>query len=90
MLAQSTAKQQYGLTDGDLKKLGSLRRSNPQRKDWHPMQLFLEAQVKEASQLKHGGTEGVEERQRARLDQRLQDRLKVSRLIALVRLGDRR
>jgi hypothetical protein len=77
---QSAAKQQFGLTDGDLKKLGSVRRANPQRKDWHPMQLFMRAQVAEASRQKHGGGEGgeaAEERQRARLEAKLQGRIQV-------------
>lgn len=33
------------MSDGDLAKLGSLRKSNPHKADWTPMQLFLESQV---------------------------------------------
>lgn len=42
---QSTAKQRYYLTDGDLKRLGFLRKPNPHKKDWQPMHLYLESQV---------------------------------------------
>lgn len=43
---QTAAKQRYAVTDGDLKKLGSLRRANVQNKSWQPMHLFLESQVR--------------------------------------------
>lgn len=33
------------LTDGDLKKLGSITRSNPRRKDWSAMRLYLQSQA---------------------------------------------
>lgn len=33
------------MSDGDLAKLGSLRKANPHKADWTPMQLFLESQV---------------------------------------------
>lgn len=42
---QGTAKELYVVTDGDLKKLGSLSKSNPHKKDWSQMRLFLESQV---------------------------------------------
>jgi len=44
-VAQSSAKENYQLTDGDLKKLGSVTRSNPRKKDWSAMRLFLQSQV---------------------------------------------
>ena len=34
------------LTDGDLKKLGSLSKSNPQKKEWTAMKLYLLEQVR--------------------------------------------
>ena len=34
------------LTDGDLKKLGSLSKSNPQKKEWSAMKLYLLEQVR--------------------------------------------
>ena len=43
--SQSTAKQTYSVSDGNLAKLGSLRKANPHKADWTPMQLFLESQV---------------------------------------------
>ena len=43
---QSTAKQTYSVSDADLAKLGSLRKANPHKADWTPMQLFLESQVR--------------------------------------------
>lgn len=33
------------LTDGDLKKLGSISRANPRKKDWSAMRLYLQSQV---------------------------------------------
>ena len=44
-LPQSTARDRYSLTDGDLKGQGSLRKANPHKRDWQPMQLFMESQV---------------------------------------------
>jgi len=34
------------LTDSDLKKLGSLSKSNPQKKEWSAMKLYLLEQVR--------------------------------------------
>lgn len=42
---QSSAKENYMLTDGDLKKLGSISRNNPRKKDWSAMRLYLQSQV---------------------------------------------
>ena len=42
---QSSAKENYLLTDGDLKKLGSITRNNPRKKDWSAMRLYLQSQV---------------------------------------------
>ena len=39
------------LTDGDLKKLGSVTRSNPHKKDWSAMRLFLQSQVQRTAHL---------------------------------------
>ena len=44
-LPQSTAKQLYLLTDGDLKKLGSIQKENPHKKQWNPMRLYMQSQV---------------------------------------------
>ena len=44
-MLQSSAKENYQLTDGDLKKLGSVTRSNPRKKDWSAMRLYLASQV---------------------------------------------
>lgn len=76
LISKSTAKQTYQLTDGDMSKLGSIKRSNPHRKDWQPMRLYLESQVREVAFGKHGGVEGIEARARAVLDAKLQTRLK--------------
>ena len=45
-MLQSSAKGNYMLTDGDLKKLGSISRNNPRKKDWSAMRLYLQSQVK--------------------------------------------
>lgn len=42
---QSSAKENYMLTDGDLRKLGSISRANPRKKDWSAMRLYLQSQV---------------------------------------------
>jgi DNA repair protein len=76
LISKSTAKQSYQLTDGDISKLGSVKRSNPHKKDWQPMRLYLESQVREVAFEKHGGAEGIEARARAVLDAKLQTRIK--------------
>jgi hypothetical protein len=76
LISKSTAKQTYQLTDGDISKLGSVKRANPHRKDWQPMRLYLESQVREIAYTKHGGAEGIEARARAVLDAKLQTRLR--------------
>lgn len=43
---QSSARAQFMLSDNDLSKLGSLRRKNPNHKDWQPMQLYMLSQVR--------------------------------------------
>jgi hypothetical protein len=43
---QSTAKELYLVTDGDLKKLGCLTRANPQHKDWAPLKLYMQSQAR--------------------------------------------
>ena len=48
---QGNAKEQYCLTDTDLKKLGSLTKSNPQKKEWSAMKLYLVEQASAASYL---------------------------------------
>ncbi|KAI7840828.1 hypothetical protein COHA_005474 [Chlorella ohadii] len=75
-LLQSTAKQSYSVSDGDLAKLGSLRKSNPHKADWTPMQLFLESQVARLAHDKFGGAEQLQEHQRARADAKLQSKLR--------------
>ncbi len=44
-MVQSTAKQLYLLTDGDLKKVGSIQKENPHKKEWNPMRLYMQSQV---------------------------------------------
>ena len=44
-IIQSAAKEIYMLTEGDLKKLGSISRANPHKKDWSAMRLYLQSQV---------------------------------------------
>lgn len=74
-MMQSTAKQQYSLSDGELSKLGSLQRNNPHRKDWQPMKLYMEDQVRELAISKYGGIEQLEEHKKAVLNKKLQSRL---------------
>ena len=42
---QSTAKDTFLLTDRDLRHLGFISKSNPQRKQWSEMKLYLRLQV---------------------------------------------
>jgi len=77
---QSTAKQQYLLSDNDLRNAPCLRRANPHRKDWQPMKLYLESHVQEIAFEKYGGQEGLEKEARGRVCRKLEARLKVGRL----------
>jgi hypothetical protein len=73
---QSTAKRKYLLTDGELKKLGFLKRKNPHKPDWQPMQLLLESQVQQIAQEKHGGEQAIEQKVKESLDRKLQARVR--------------
>ena len=44
--AQGNAKEQYCLTDGDMKRLGSVSKANPQRKEWSAMKLYMLEQAR--------------------------------------------
>lgn len=74
---QSTAKQQYLLTDGDLKDLGYIERKNPRKNDWHPMRLYMESQVRDVAYTKYGGQAGLEQEAREKVSKKLEMRLKV-------------
>lgn len=43
---QARAKETYGVTDGDLKSLGSMTKANPKNKSWQDMRLYLQSQVR--------------------------------------------
>jgi hypothetical protein len=45
LISRSNAKQQFLLTDRDLRPLGSLERPNPQNQRWAGMRLYLASQV---------------------------------------------
>ena len=74
-VSKTTAKQQYLLTDADLKLLKSMERKNPQHADWTAMKLYLERQVQEISYKKYGGQEGLEEEARRRVSKKLDKRI---------------
>lgn len=76
LITKSTAKQLYLLTDGDLKKVGSIQKDNPHKKEWNPMRLYMQSQVEEASYKKYGGFDGVQEARRQQLDLQAASRLK--------------
>lgn len=76
LIPKSTAKQLYLLTDGDLKKLGSIEKPNPHKKEWNPMRLYMQSQVEEASYKKYGGFDGVQEARRQQLDAQASARMK--------------
>ena len=77
MELQTTAKQQYLLTDGDLRPLGSLERKNPRKKDWNPMKLYMESQVKDVAYAKYGGQAGLEWEARVKVSKKLESRIQV-------------
>lgn len=74
-ILQSAAKTQYFLADGDFKTLGYVRRKNPHKRDWQPMKLYMESQIREIAFAKHGGEDGIEAKARQLLDNKLQTRL---------------
>ncbi|KAL4448613.1 hypothetical protein ABPG75_005832 [Micractinium tetrahymenae] len=76
LITKSTAKQQYSVGDADLARLGSLRKANPHKKDWQAMHLYMESQVARLAHDKHGGEEGLQQHQQAKLDKQLESRLK--------------
>lgn len=76
LIPKSTAKQLYLLTDGDLKKLGSIQKDNPHKKEWNAMRLYMQSQVEEASYTKYGGFDGVQEARRQQLDAQAATRMK--------------
>lgn len=45
MTLQGNAKQKYAVTDGDLQRLGTLEKPNPQYKQGAPMHLYVEYQA---------------------------------------------
>ncbi|CAL5221497.1 g3700 [Coccomyxa viridis] len=74
LIAKGNAKSLYMLTDGDLKKLGTLSKTNPQNKQWAPLKLYLLSQIEEAAHKKHGGPDGVEEARKSSIDHRQERR----------------
>ncbi|WPT12921.1 DNA repair protein RAD14 [Picochlorum sp. SENEW3] len=76
LVSKSTAKQQYLLTDGDLKDLGYIERKNPRKNDWHPMRLYMESQVRDVAYTKYGGQAGLEQEAREKVSKKLEMRLK--------------
>jgi DNA repair protein len=75
LVSKSTAKQQYLLTETDLKPLKSLERKNPRQKDWNAMKLYLESEVRDISYKKYGGQSGLEEEARRRVSKKLEVRI---------------
>ncbi|KAK9831261.1 hypothetical protein WJX74_009799 [Apatococcus lobatus] len=82
LISKGTAKQEWLLTDGDMRKLGSITKENPHKKEWSAMRLYLLSQVEKRSMEKHGDLDGLEaEKQRqlhARLDARKRQRKEAS------------
>lgn len=76
LISKSTARQKYFVTDSEMKRLGSLRKCNPHKKEWQKMHLYLETQIQEIAYKKYGGPEGIEEHQRKLLDDQLLSRMR--------------
>jgi len=75
LISKAVAKEQYLLTDNDLKKLGFVTKSNPQHKQWSEMKLYLQLQVAEAATLKHGDISNIAGLKQQRLEARIGARL---------------
>lgn len=73
---KSTAKKRYMLTDNDLSGLGSIKRKNPHRPNWQPMQLLLESQVSQKAFKKHGHQRDIERKARELLHRKLRSRMR--------------
>lgn len=69
--AQTVAKDKYLLTEGDLKKLGSISKENPRHREWQPMRLYLQSQVERISRDKHGDEESLERTRDERVKKRI-------------------
>ena len=52
---QTAVRQCYCLTEGDLRKLGNIRRANSHNRNWQPTCLYLESQVQRVGGLGGGG-----------------------------------
>lgn len=76
LISKSTAKQRYSLSDSDLSRLGSLRKSNPHKKDWQAMHLFMESQVARVAHDKYGGAEGLQQHQLTKVEAQMEGKLK--------------
>ena len=76
LISKSNAKQQYLLTDSDLRSLKWMERKNPQRSSWTAMKLYLESDVERVSYGKYGGREGVEGEARRRVGKKLDTRVR--------------
>lgn len=74
LMTTTAAKQQFRLTDGDLRKLGSIRRENKKNSAWQPMRLYMQSQVERAANAKYGGPGGVEARRLEVLDAQMEAR----------------
>lgn len=65
------------VSDADLKKLGSMEKENPTRKDWGKMRLYLASQVEKIALRRHG-RDGIDEARavaiRTRVDRRQRKR----------------
>lgn len=59
-MSKSKVKEEYLLTDKDLKKLESVSVRNPRRPGWNHMQLYVTLQVEAKSVEKHGSIEAME------------------------------
>lgn len=75
LISKVAAKQIYLVTDGDLKKLGSVEKDNPRRNNWGKMRLYLMRQVEEVAMRRHGSLSALEQARVAQVQSRIKRRL---------------
>lgn len=76
LISKGAAKDRYMLTDGELGKLGSLRKANPRHKEWQPMRLYLLSQVERLARDKWGDEDAMEASRDDRVRRRILKRQK--------------
>lgn len=75
-ITKTTCKQEYLLSDDELKQFKFLTRPNPHKGTWNDMQLYLENEIRDFSIQKHGSNELIAEKKSTKKEKRKQSKLK--------------